>query len=128
MTRTSHAGKSSLLAGVSAALLGVLLLAGCGGSRSTATSTAVQPSVLGHDAIMAPPATELRPGMTVRVRRSTLHTVGWQVACRAKGRRVDAEAVLGQRTGSGQVAGFKGGSPSIWIAHNDDGSITASCH
>ena len=128
MTRTSHAGKSSLLAGVSAALLGVLLLAGCGGSRSTATSTAAQPSVLGHDAIMAPPAAELRPGMRVRVGRSTLHKVGWQVACRAKGQRVDAEAVLGQRTGSGQVAGFKGGSPSISITHNDDGSITVSCH
>jgi hypothetical protein len=64
--------------------------------------------------------------MTVRVRKSILSTVGWQVACTADGRRVTAEGIRGQRTGSGEIAGFKGG-PSIWVRHNPDGSITVSC-
>jgi hypothetical protein len=65
--------------------------------------------------------------MSVRVRRAIVHSVGWQVSCTANGRRVNAEAVRGQRTGSGEVAGFKGGTPSIWINHNRDGSIVVSC-
>ena len=115
-------------AAVSAALVGALLVSGCGGSTGSATSAGARAPVLGHDAITAPAATELRPGETVHVRPSIVHTVGWQVACSSKGRRVNAEAVRGQRTGSGQVAGFKGGSPSIWIRHNRDGSISVSCH
>jgi hypothetical protein len=65
--------------------------------------------------------------MSVRFRRATVRSVGWQVSCTANGRRVNAEAVRGQRTGSGEVAGFKGGTPSIWIKHNTDGSIEISC-
>jgi hypothetical protein len=113
---------------LSAALAGALLVSGCGASSGSAPSASTRAPVLGHDAITAPAATELRPGDTVHVRPSTLHTVGWQVSCSSKGRRVTAEAVRGQRTGSGQVAGFKGGSPSIWITHNRDGSISVSCH
>jgi hypothetical protein len=127
VTRRAHSGVVSLFSGLSAALIGVLV-SGCGSSGGSATSAATQPSMLGHDAITAPAPTELAPGMTVRVRQSTLRTAGWQVACSFHGRRVNAEAVRGQRTGSGEVAGFKGGSPSIWITHNHDGSLTVSCH
>jgi hypothetical protein len=128
VTRPAHPGAVSLLSALSVALLGVLLVSGCGGSSGTATAPATPPSMLGHDAITAPPVTELASGMTVQIRPSTLRTVGWQVACSSHGRRVTAEAVRGQRTGSGEVTGFKGGSPSIWISHNRDGSITVSCH
>jgi len=110
--------------GLSAALIGVLVLPGCGASGAKRTPAASRPSSRLHDAVLAPKATELRHCMTVRVRRSILSTVGWQVACSADGRRVTAEAVRGQRTGSGEITGFKGGSPSIWVTHNPDGSIT----
>jgi hypothetical protein len=118
----------ALLIGLSVALLEALVVSGCGGSSGSATSAVRQPSMLAHDAIRAPAASELRPGMTVQFRPLTVHTVGWQVACSSNGRRVNAEAVRGQRTGSGQVAGFKGGSPSIWVTHHRDGSISVSCH
>jgi hypothetical protein len=125
--RTSQAG-ASVLVGLSAALFAVLVLPGCGASAGKGTTPAVSgTSTRLHDAISAPKATELRNGMTVRVRKSILSTVGWQVACSARGRRVTAEGIRGQRTGSGEIAGFKGGSPSIWIKHNRDGSITVSC-
>jgi hypothetical protein len=126
MTRGLHAGTGALTTGLSAALLGVFLVSGCGGS-GTMSATSRAP-VLGHDAITAPTATELRPGMTAHIRRSTLRARGWQVACSSNGRRINAEAIRGQRTGSGQVAGFKGGSPSISVTHNRDGSISVSCH
>jgi hypothetical protein len=112
--------------GLSAALIGTLVLPGCGGSHGSRAADA-RTSAPVHDAIRAPAATELHPGTTVRVRRSVLHTIGWQVACSAKGRRVTAEAVRGQRTGFGEIAGFKGGTPAIWVTHNGDGSITVSC-
>jgi hypothetical protein len=127
MTRRSRACVGSLFAGLSAAVVGVLVLPGCGGSGGTTTSAVSQPPVLAHDAIRAPKATELRPGMSVRVRRSIVRSVGWQVACIAKGRRINAEGIRGQRTGSGEVAGFKGGSPSIHVKHNRDGSLDISC-
>lgn len=128
MSWRAPAGAVALLTGLGVALLAVLIVSGCGGSSGTATSATRQPSMLAHDAIRAPAASELRPGMTVQFRPSTVQTVGWQVACSSNGRRVNAEAVRGQRTGSGQVAGFKGGSPSIWITHQRDGSISVSCH
>jgi hypothetical protein len=123
----SHQPGVSLLIGLSAALIGVLVLPGCGGSRGKRTPAVSPPALRSHDAIRAPKATELENGMSVRVRRSILQTAGWQVACTAKGRRVTAEAVQGQRTGSGEIAGYKGGTPSIWVTHNRDGSITVSC-
>ena len=113
--------------GLSAALIGVLALPACGGAQANQASTVSQTSTQLHDAVSAPKATELHHGMSVRVRSSILNTVGWQVACLAKGRRVTAEAVRGQRTGSGEIAGYKGGSPSIWVTYNRDGSITVSC-
>jgi hypothetical protein len=111
---------------LSAALIGVLVLPGCGaqGKRASAVS---QTSTQLHGAISAPKATELHRGKSVRVRASILHTVGWQVACIARGKRVTAEAVRGQRTGSGEIADYGGRSPSIWVTHNRDGSITVSC-
>ena len=128
MPGRSHVGSGSLLLGLSTAVVGVLLLPGCGGSGGTTTASAVsQPSLVAHDAIRAPKATELRRGMSVHVRRAIVRSVGWQVACAADGRRVNAEGIRGQRTGSGEVAGFKGGSPSIWINHKPDGSIDIGC-
>ena len=127
MRGRTHVGVGSFLLGLSTAVVGVLLLPGCGGSGGMSASSTSQPSLLGHDAVRAPKATELRRGMSVHVRRATVRSVGWQVACIANGRRVNAEAVRGQRTGSGEVAGFKGGSPSIWVKHNRDGSIDVSC-
>jgi hypothetical protein len=113
---------------LSAALIGVLVLPGCGGaSGAKRAATVSRPSSRLHDAIAAPKATELRNGMTVRVRRSILSTVGWQVACVGDGRRVTAEGIRGQHTGSGEITGFKGGSPSIWVTHESDGSITVTC-
>jgi hypothetical protein len=127
MCGRAHVGVRSLLLGLTTAVVGVLLLPGCGGSGSMSASSTSQPALLGHDAIRAPKATELRRGMSVHVRRAKVRSVGWQVSCTANGRRVNAEAVRGQRTGSGEVAGFKGGTPSIWVKHNRDGSIDVSC-
>jgi hypothetical protein len=127
MRRRSHLGAGSLLLGLSTAAVGVLLLPGCGGSGGTAAPAVSQPTLIGHDAIRAPKTTELRRGTSVRVRRAIVRSIGWQVSCTANGRRVNAEAIRGQRTGTGEVAGFKGGSPSIWIDHNRDGSIDVSC-
>jgi len=127
MRGRTHVGLGSLLLGLSTAVVGVLLLPGCGGSGGMAASGVAQPSLPHHDALRAPKAAELRRGMTVHVRRAIVRSVGWQVACTANGRRVNAEAIRGQRTGSGEVAGFKGGTPSIWIKHNPDGSIDVSC-
>jgi hypothetical protein len=124
--RTSQAG-ASLFTGLSAALIAVLVLPGCGASGAKRTPAVSGTSTRLHDAISAPKATELRNGMNVRVRKSILSTVGWQVACTADGRRVTAEGIRGQRTGSGEIAGFKGGSPSLWVRHNPDGSIMVSC-
>ena len=105
----------------------LLVLAGCGGSHEKQTPAASRPPAKFQDAIAAPKATDLRPGMSVRVRKSVLHSVGWQLACSANGKRLNAEAIRGQRTGSGELASFKGGTPSIWVKHNSDGSITVSC-
>jgi hypothetical protein len=131
MTLAAQAGVAARSTGLSSAVVGVVvLLLGCGSSAGTATSAAIAPTrtpLVGHDAIDAPRAIELRPGTSVRVRRSVVPTVGWQVGCFARGRRVNAEAVRGQTTGAGEVVGFKGGSPSIWVKHNRDGSITVSC-
>ena len=127
MRGRTHVGVGSFLLGLSTAVVGVLLLPGCGGSGGTAASGGSPPSLASHDAIRAPKATELRRGMSVRVRRAIVRSVGWQVSCTANGRRVNAEAIRGQRTGSGEVAGFKGGTPSIWVNHNRDGSIVVSC-
>jgi hypothetical protein len=112
--------------GLSAALIGVVVLPACGGAQANRASTVSQRSTQLHDAVAAPKTTELHPGMSVRVRSSILNTVGWQVACLAKGKRVTAEAVRGQLSGSGEIAGYNG-SPSIWVKHNRDGSITVSC-
>jgi hypothetical protein len=127
MRRRAHIGVGSLLLGLSTAAVGVLLLPCCGGSGGTSAPAVSQPSLVGHDAIRAPKSTDLRRGMSVHVRRAIVRSVGWQASCTASGRRVNAEAVRGQRTGSGEIAGFKGGSPSIWINHNRDGSIDVSC-
>jgi hypothetical protein len=112
---------------LSAALIGVLVLPGCGASGAKRMPAVSRPSTGLHDAIAAPKTTELRNGMTIRVRRSILSTVGWQVACIGHGRRVTAEGIRGQHTGSGEITGFKGGSPSIWVTHESDGSITVTC-
>ena len=94
---------------------------------STATATATAATQTLHDAITAPDATELKPGQKVDVAGKTLHTVGWEVACVAGDRRVTAEAVAGQVTGSGRIVSYAGGTPAIWVRHNGDGSITVSC-
>ena len=130
MTWASHpvvsGAHASLPACLRAVLIGVLVLAGCGGSGAKTTAAVTGPA-LRHDAILAPKGTDLRGGMSVRVPRSVLHSVGWQVDCTAHGRRLNAEAVRGQITGSGPIASYKGGSPSISVKHNGDGSITVSC-
>jgi len=113
-----------LLAFVAAALV----LAGCGSAKNTSgAATATTKTTAGlHNAIPVPPSTELTKGESVKVTAERLNSVGWQASCTGKGKRVNAEAVRGQLTGSGQISGFRGG-PSIWVAHNRDGSITVSC-
>jgi hypothetical protein len=109
------------------AIAGALCLAGCGGgSHSAATKPRAQLATL-RDAITAPEATVLKPGETVHVSRAALHTTGWQASCVNGTRRVNAEAVRGQRTGSGRIISYAGGSPSIWAKHNSDGSVTLTC-
>jgi hypothetical protein len=109
-----------------------LYLAGCGGgghsptTASTTTGSTTRTAGL-RDAIAAPAATVLKPGQTVNVPRKTLTSSGWQASCVSGGIRVNAEAVRGQRTGSGRIVAYAGGSPSIWVKHNDDGSITLAC-
>lgn len=103
----------------------VLVVSGCGNTKSTTrstTATAARP----HSAIPVPQPTELKKGESVKVTAKRLNGVGWQASCTGNGKRVNAEAVRGQLTGSGQISGFRGG-PSIWVAHNRDGSITVSC-
>jgi hypothetical protein len=100
----------------------VLYAAGCGGDGRSATATTL------HDALIAPDATVLEPGEKVDVPRQTLSGVGWQVSCVDGDRRVNAEALRGQRTGSGRIISYAGGSPSLWVKHHGDGSITITCH
>jgi hypothetical protein len=71
----------------------------------------------------------------VTVSKRTLQTKGWHVACVGKGTRVTAESIRGQHTdaiaGKGprahEIIGRDGGTPSIWVVHNPDGSIVLSC-
>jgi hypothetical protein len=107
------------------ALAGALCLAGCGGGGHASTTT--RETLTTHNAVSAPDATVLKPGQRVDVAGATLHSVGWQVACVHGNRRVNAEAVPGQRTGSGRIISAFGGSPSIWVVHHGDGSITVTC-
>jgi hypothetical protein len=111
------------------ALAGVLYASGCGGggSHAAATTATTAGATTLHDALVAPDATILRPGQKAEVSRKALHSIGWQVACVDGDRRVTAEAVRGQRTGSGRVISYAGGSPSIWVEHDPDGSITIRC-
>src|SRR5207245_2830649 len=125
MTRSLRSASRRRRTGLACSALaaaGALCVAGCGGGR---VSTAAAQTL--HDAITAPDATELKPGQEVNVAGKTLHTVGWQVACVAGDRRVSAEAVAGQVTGSGRIVSYAGGTPAIWVRHNGDGSITVSC-
>jgi hypothetical protein len=98
-----------------------LYAAGCGGDSHSATATTL------HDALIAPDATVLEPGEKVDVSRQKLSGVGWQVSCVDGDRRVNAEALRGQRTGSGRIISYAGGSPSLWVKHHGDGSITITC-
>jgi hypothetical protein len=123
---------------------GVLAASGCGGtgsaapparSSTTGASPAPTTSTPLVDALAPPKATVLRPGAKVRISKLTLHTTGWQVACVAKGTRVSAEQIRGQHTDSmrgknavaREIIGRNGGTPSIWVSHNPDGSITIAC-
>ena len=122
----ARAGRPLAL-GLVVAISAALLVSACGSNKSiggTAQSTSTSSL---HNAVAAPPSTELTPGASVRVTSKRLHSVGWQVSCTGKGKRVNAEAVRGQQTATGLIAGFRGGTPSIWVAHKDDGSIIVSC-
>jgi hypothetical protein len=116
-----------LALGIVVAISAALLLSACGSDKSTGgTAPSTSTSSL-HNAVAAPPSTELTPGASIRVSSKRLHSVGWQVSCTGEGKRVNAEAVRGQQTATGLIAGFRGGTPSIWVAHNQDGSIIVSC-
>jgi len=130
--RTAYGAASSIRAapyhlGVVVAACAALVAAGCGGSKA-ANSHATAPSASAglHDSIQAPHATQLVPGRKVTISARRLQSVGWQVSCVSRGRRVNAEAVPGQLTGSGLLTGIRGG-PTIWAAHNGDGSVTIRC-
>jgi hypothetical protein len=124
----------------------VLAAAGCGGTHSSSDTTATTPTTTSStttgttrltDALRPPDASVLKPGAKVTIAKAVLQTRGWQVACIAHGMRINAESVRGQHTGAlrkKQVGAREiigpptgGGSPSIWVAHNDDGSIVVSC-
>jgi hypothetical protein len=123
---------------------GVLAASGCGDTgsagsptRSSTTEASQRPATSTPlvDALAPPKATVLSPGAKVRVSKRTLHTTGWQVACVAKGTRVIAEQIRGQHTDSlrgknavpREIVGRSGGTPSIWVSHNPDGSIIINC-
>jgi hypothetical protein len=109
---------------LAAALLG---LSACGGGKtSTRTTAAAKPQKL-HDAVSAPDAKMLTRGQTFTVPKQTLQTVGWQVSCTGDGKRLNAEAIRGQRTGSGKILSYASGTPAIWVRHNANGSITVEC-
>jgi hypothetical protein len=123
---------------------GVLAASGCGDTGSTGAPTRSSTTQASHrattstalgNALAPPKATVLRPGGKVTVSKRTLQTTGWQVACVAKGTRVSAEQIRGQHTDSmkgknaaaREIIGRNGGTPSIWVVHNPDGSIIISC-
>lgn len=112
--------------GVLVGVAAVLLVSGCGSTKSTKGGSQSTTARL-HNGISVPDTTELKTGQSVNVSAKRLHSVGWQVSCTGNGKRVNAEEVRGQRTGEGEISGFRGGTPSIWVAHNGDGSITVSC-
>ena len=130
--RIAYGAASSIRAapyhlGVVVAVCAALVAAGCGGSKAAKSHAAAPSASAGlHDAIRAPRATELAPGRKVTIAARRLQSVGWQVSCVSRGRRVTAEAVPGQRTASGLLTGIRGG-PTIWAMHNGDGSITIRC-
>jgi hypothetical protein len=122
----------------------VVAASGCGDTGSAGQPTRSSATRAGHrpatstplvDALAPPNATVLRPGAKVRVSKLTLHSTGWQVACVAKGTRVSAEQIRGQHTHSRrgknavarEIIGRNGGTPSIWVSHDPDGSIVISC-
>jgi hypothetical protein len=109
---------------LAAALLG---LSACGGGKSSAPATKAASAPKLHDAISAPDAKMLKRGETLTVPKQTLQTVGWQVSCTGDGRRLNAEAIPGQRTGTGKIVAYGSGTPAIWVRHNADGSITIQC-
>jgi hypothetical protein len=109
------------------AAAGALCLAGCGGGGHAAATEPRAHTATLRDAITAPEATVLKTGDTLNVSPQALHTSGWQASCVNGARRVNAEAVRGQRTGSGRIISYAGGSPSIWVKHNSDGSVTITC-
>jgi hypothetical protein len=111
--------------GLLVALLAALVVSGCASTKSTKEASTTTARL--HNAIPVPPPTNLTAGEKIKVSSQRLHSVGWQVSCMGKGKRVNAEAVRGQVTGTGLIAGFRGGTPSIWVAHNSDGSIIVSC-
>jgi hypothetical protein len=123
-----------------------LAASGCGGSHAASTTTSGQTATATTsqnqstqkliDALQPPKATVLKPGASVTISQAVLKAKGWQVACVAKGHRVTAEAVRGQRTGdlrknqkgAREIIGPpKAGSPSIWVAHIANGAIVISC-
>jgi hypothetical protein len=123
---------------------GVLAASGCGDTGSAGQATRSPATRANHrpatstplvGALAPPKVTVLRPGAKVRVSKLTLHTTGWQVACVAKGTRVSAEQIRGQHTDSmrgrnavaREIIGRNGGTPSIWVSHDPDGSIVISC-
>jgi hypothetical protein len=108
------------------AIASALCLGACGGGHA-ATTTATTADQELHSAVTAPAATVLKHGGSLDVPRATLRTVGWQVTCVDGDKRVTAEAIRGQRTGSGRVISYASGSTSIWVVHNADGSLTISC-
>jgi hypothetical protein len=130
------------------ALACVLAASGCGDTASsdsataptssqtsTRSKTATAPTLI--DALVPPKATVMKPGDKVTVTERVRKDVGWQVSCVAKGTRVNAESIKGQRTdlmrsknsknGARELIGRNGGTPSIWLTHGPEGSLIIEC-
>jgi hypothetical protein len=116
-----------------ASLLGVSACGGAGAPtpRSHARAHFSAASSPGRatlqSAIAAPPVKLLHRGEDYHVSKKTLDDRGWQVSCESGGRRVNAEQVRGQRTGTGEVISTAHNGPSIWVVRNHDGSLTIEC-
>lgn len=114
-------------AACSACLIATLVaVAACGGGGSNPPTTQTQHGTM-HDAIVAPVSKVLHSGQSYHVPKHDVEKVGWQVSCTSHGVRVNAEQVRGQQTATGTVVSYGGGSPSIVVNRNNDGSLTIHC-